>query len=184
MPGKKEFWCDLVMTQVGHTLTGAAIGVLCLPRGSSATHKAIHIAAFALLANLPDLPFPGWSHDRYEISHSLFVNVLLIVLVAAGLFFMPRARAGLGGWQVAAAGALAWLSHLLLDTFYNHGGGLAMFWPVSEARLAFPIAWFSIVQGPPFPITPATWRIFAIEFAAYLPALLLAILFKARQRAR
>jgi hypothetical protein len=172
------------MTQVGHALTGAAIGVLCLPRGSSATHKAFHIAAFALLANLPDLPFPGWSHDRYEISHSLFVNALLISLAAAGLIVMPRARASLGGWPVATAGALAWLSHLLLDTFYNHGGGLAMFWPFSEARLALPIAWFSIVQGPPFPITPATWRVYAIEFAAYLPALLLAILLRARWRTR
>lgn len=39
--------------------------------------------------------------------------------------------------------ALAWYSHLLLDTLYNHGYGLAMFWPVSDRSIALPVPWLS-----------------------------------------
>jgi hypothetical protein len=39
---------------------------------------------------------------------------------------MKGIRTRTGGWLVLAGGGVAWLSHLLLDTFYNHGLGLAM----------------------------------------------------------
>ncbi|MEQ8837161.1 MAG: hypothetical protein RID07_10200, partial [Lacipirellulaceae bacterium] len=45
--------------------------------------------------------------------------------------------------RMITAGVIAWGSHLLLDMFYNHGKGLAMFWPYSDARLALTIPWFS-----------------------------------------
>jgi membrane-bound metal-dependent hydrolase YbcI (DUF457 family) len=154
------------MTPVGHTLLGAAVGTLCLPRESSWQRTLGHTAAFMLLANLPDLPLPFWGHQRYEISHSLFVNLLLILAGLVVLGARPARRRQLGGWVVLAAGAGAWLSHLLLDSFYNHGRGVAMFWPFSEARLALPISWFSVVRHPP-PFTARMWKEFAVELGSF-----------------
>ena len=163
------------MTQVGHTLTGIAIGVACLPGGKPTHSKLIHLAAFGLLANIPDFPFKYWGHDRYYISHSLFVNLLLILIVSSAFIFLKGVRAKVGGWAVIVGGACAWLSHLLLDTFYNHGKGLLMFWPFSDRRLALPIPWFSVVKTPVLPLTPATVHILLIEFAFYGSILLIVI---------
>ncbi len=165
------------MTGTGHTLTGAAVGVMCMPRQASAQGKAVHLAVFVLLANLPDLSLRNWGHDRYDVSHSVFVNLLIIVVAAAILGSWKRANLWIGGWWVIAGGALAWLSHLLLDSFYSHGKGVAIFWPFSDARLVLPIPWFSVVESPP-PITAAIIREFLVEFASYFPLVLLAILIR------
>jgi hypothetical protein len=71
-------------------------------------------------------------------------------------------------------GASAWLSHLLLDSFYNHGKGISIFWPFSKARLALPIPWFDLGVGSPAHIM----HVFLIEFLSYFPWLVLAILFR------
>jgi hypothetical protein len=163
------------MTQVGHTLTGLAIGVLCLPSPTSRLTKAVHLAAFLLLANTPDFPFDNWGHDRYDISHSLFVNLLLITTAMLVVSFTPKLRAGIGGGPVITGAVIAWLSHLLLDSFYNHGLGVAIFWPFSPARLALPIPWFSLLPNSPPPFTAQVWRAYSIEFACYFPLLLAAI---------
>jgi membrane-bound metal-dependent hydrolase YbcI (DUF457 family) len=164
------------MTQVGNTLTGLAIGILCMPRGSRAASKVAHMAAFAVLANVPDIPLPGWSHERYDISHSIFVNLLLIGLVIFALALSRATRHRIGGWRVMAGGALTWLSHLLLDSFYNHGHGIAIFWPFSDARLVLPVSWFSVMPATPPPVTPQMLQIWLIEFAAYFPLVMLALL--------
>jgi hypothetical protein len=161
------------MTQVGHSLVGLAVGVMVAPRQLSWRGRLVYGATFAALANLPDLPAPNWGHDRYHISHSLFVNALLITLIWAALGWHAGLRGRLGGWAVAVGGGLAWLSHLPLDSFYNHGLGVAIFWPLSDASLVLPITWFSTVPSPP-PFTPAHWQEYAAEFASYAPAVLLA----------
>ena len=163
------------MTQVGHTLTGIALGAASAPRDATPGRIALHLVCFALLANMPDLPFPGWGHDAYHISHSVFVNLaliglLLIVVIAA----WGRIRK-MVEHHVVIAGIVAWLSHLLLDSFYNHGRGVAIFWPFSQARLALPIPWFSAVSGSPLRLDSYTLRACAVEFACYLPLVLLAI---------
>ena len=117
------------MTQVGHLLTGAAIGVLCKPDRTPPKWLTAYFGAFLLLANIPDLPFKNWGHDRYDISHSIFVNLFLIAMLAALLLFWKHFRSKIGGWKVIAGGMAAWLSHLLLDSFYSHGYGVAIFWP-------------------------------------------------------
>jgi hypothetical protein len=168
------------MTQVGHIMTGAALGVLCLPRTASRLRKVTHLSAFMLLSNVPDLPLKNWGHDRYYFSHSVFINLLAsaaLILVLAGL---PRLRAGIGGWTVTGLGSLAWLSHLLLDSFYNHGKGVAIFWPFSRARLVLPIPWLSVVPHLPPPVTPDLLRIFLVEFVTCLPLVVLAILIHRR----
>ncbi len=166
------------MTQTGHTLVGIAIGILSMPKGATTKAKAARLTAFALLANIPDFPLENWGHDRYDVSHSIFVNLLLIGIVVVFFAFLRNARTLIGGWQVLAGGALAWLSHLLLDSFYNHGQGIAIFWPFSEARLILPVPWFAVVQGLPPPITPQMVREFVVEFISYLPFVILATLIK------
>ena len=43
------------MTQVGHSITGAALGVLCLPQKASTIQAVTQVVAFVLLANIPDV---------------------------------------------------------------------------------------------------------------------------------
>lgn len=167
------------MTSVGHTLTGIAMGALAVPRNETRTYKWVVFNAFGLLANLPDLPLPGWGHSAYHVSHSLFVNLALIAAVGAGLALWPAARERLG-WRVALALGAVWLSHLLLDSFYNHGNGIGIFWPLSDAHLNLPIPWFSTVELDPWN-TAHNLRVFAIELAFYGALLVAAVAARLRR---
>lgn len=155
------------MTPIGHTLTGLTIGVLALPRAASRARVFLQLTTCGVLANVPDFPLPHWGHDRYDISHSLFVNLLLLGLMALLFAGWPTARQRVGGWPAIRGGGLAWLSHLLLDSFYNHGLGIAIFWPFSTARLVLPIVWFTALPSSPPPLTWATAQIFAVEGLVY-----------------
>ncbi len=159
------------MTLVGHMLTGAAIGVLCKPERVSKRWETIYFGVFLFLSLIPDLPFVNWGHHSYHISHSIFSNLVLItIMVVISSFLRDR----IAGWRVIVGGSMAWLSHLLLDSFYNHGAGIAIFWPFSEARLVLPIPWFSTVPAP-FRFTWYGVREYLVEFACYSCLLLLAI---------
>jgi len=52
------------------------------------------------------------------------------------------------GAKVLAAWSIAWFSHLLLDSMYAHGQGIAIFWPFSDAHLAMPVSWFETIRLP------------------------------------
>jgi membrane-bound metal-dependent hydrolase YbcI (DUF457 family) len=160
------------MTSVGHSMMGLAIGIFCAPQQTSTPWKVGYFAAFVVLPNIPDLPFPLWGHHRYDISHSLFVTLLLCLIMIALLGWRPNIRHSIGDWKVLGGGVTAWLSHLVLDSFYNHGRGVAIFWPLSDAHLALPIPWFSVAPFPPLSL--ALLRECGIEFACYLPVVLLA----------
>jgi hypothetical protein len=166
------------MTEVGHVLTGVTIGVVCIPERKSPRWRFIYYIVFSLLALVPDFKIRYWGHDRYYISHSVFTNLLAIMIVILLLTSRKGLIDRLGGWSVVIGGSLAWMSHLLLDTFYNHGKGLAMFWPISDARLALPIVWFSVVKHIPPPMTWETARILLIEFVCYGTLLLCVVLLK------
>ena len=43
------------------------------------------------------------------------------------------------GSRVLVAWSLAWLSHMVLDAMYNHGLGIGVFWPFSDAHLVLPL---------------------------------------------
>ncbi len=166
------------MTQVGHALTGTAIAVICLPKHTSGPYKFLHFAAFVALALVPDFRLPNWGHDKYYISHSLFINLLFIFGFVILLALFKNIRAKIGGWVVITCGAIAWLSHLLLDSFYNHGKGVAIFWPFSKGRLILPIPWLSVVKPLPPPITTELIKILLIEFVTFSPLVFLAILIR------
>jgi membrane-bound metal-dependent hydrolase YbcI (DUF457 family) len=155
------------MTPVGHSLFGASLAVAAMPRGASRRRRLAMLVSFAALANIPDLRLPMWGHERYDISHSIFVNAGLIALLAVTLVFLPRARRAVGGTAVIICGAAAWLSHLLLDSFYNHGKGVAILWPFSKGRLALPISWFDNLHLPLPHFGWHTARVMGIELLAY-----------------
>jgi hypothetical protein len=156
--------------------------VLCEPRQASAKRRLLQYGAFVLIANLPDLPVRGWGHDRYDISHSVVVASALFALAALVLVIWKAALVQIGGWRAFGFACAAWLSHLLLDSFYNHGQGIAIFWPLSQAHLALPIPWFSVVN--PLHLTPDVLREYLVEAASYVPLLLLAVLVKRAVAAR
>jgi membrane-bound metal-dependent hydrolase YbcI (DUF457 family) len=151
------------VTTVGHSLTGLSIATLVLPRGRSIAWYLIVGQFCIFFANLPDFPLPGWGHGNYHVSHSLFVTLFLIGVLALPLRWLPRRKHP--AESVLAAWSLAWLSHLVLDSMYAHGRGIGIFWPLSEAHLALPVPWFQTVSLPPF--TGHNLRVFAIEALAY-----------------
>jgi membrane-bound metal-dependent hydrolase YbcI (DUF457 family) len=130
------------MTPIGHTLTGLAIGYLAIPRATAFKPKTMLLAAFGLAASAPDLPLPYWGHFRYDISHSIFTTAAGVLAMEIVLAWRFRGR-GPVGWRVMLGLGLAWYSHLLLDSMYNHGYGLAIFWPVSAKSIALPVPWLS-----------------------------------------
>lgn len=172
------------MTQTGHILTGIAIGSLCMPVSSTTKRKVAHLIAFMFLANIPDFPLKNWGHDRYDISHSILVNLLMIGSAAVVALALKHVHIRSGGWTVLLGATLAWLSHLLLDSFYNDGYGLALLWPVSDARLILSIPWFEVVDGLPPPITPQMIRASLIEFVSYFPLVIIAMLIRRARIAR
>jgi hypothetical protein len=125
------------MTQIAHTFAGVALCVLSLPSPVSKTRCLVQLGLFAVLANIPDIPLPCWGHARYVISHSIFVNLILCLLILSATVWF-----GLASWRTVCLGMAAWFSHLLLDAFYSHGQGVGIFWPFSTATLALPIPGF------------------------------------------
>lgn len=129
------------MTTIGHALTGLAIGYLTIPDDMPRRPKLCALAIFAFIANIPDLPL-----GRYIISHSVFTVTIAIV---AGVIYSKIVFRNSPYFtnRMLLGAALAWYSHLLLDTMYNRAGeqGYEMFWPLSDARAALPIPW--LLQG-------------------------------------
>ncbi len=172
------------MTQIGHALAGIGIGILGLRPRLRRRAIAARLAVFALLANIPDVEVQGWGHYRYNVSHSLIVTlacILLAMIVFKTVALLTKRRFD---WWLILFGSFAWLSHLLLDTFYNHGQGIGLFWPLSDARVALPIPWFEVVQVIPPPITTQLLREIAVEAAFYGLFVLLASVYVRWRNAR
>jgi len=156
------------MTFVGHSLVGASLAQAVIPAGASWRRWLFIVHLYVLLAFLPDLPLPGWGHNLYFFSHSLFVNVLFMV-PATGLVLYFQARREVSVYPVLVGAAAAWLSHFPLDAIYNHGQGVAVYWPFSEAVLNLPLPWFTTLDMRQ-PLTAAyNARVFLVEGAFYLP---------------
>jgi membrane-bound metal-dependent hydrolase YbcI (DUF457 family) len=164
------------MSPIGHTLVGASIGMIAIPQDMQKGKQASVFAAFILLANLPDfsLFLLYWEIQGYAVGHSLFVILALAIFVAFILrtfrFYFPQ----ISRWRVILGGATCCLSHLLLDSFYNHGQGIPIYWPMSTAHLALPLPWFGHWPvTPPF-LTWETVRVSFIECLIYGPFLIVA----------
>jgi hypothetical protein len=155
------------VTPLGHSITGATIGVLAVPSAWRPWAKTAVVVTYAVLANVPDFWLPHWGHERYDVSHSIFVNGAIIVALALPLLASSRFRRHKGACWVVLGAAAAWLSHLLLDMFYNHNRGLAMFWPLSGARLSLAIPWLGALGGHFNRFDAHTVRVLLIELASF-----------------
>jgi membrane-bound metal-dependent hydrolase YbcI (DUF457 family) len=165
------------MTPVGHSLTGATLFFIFRQYPAGRT-QPLAILAFIICANIPDLRIPYWGHHRYFVSHSIFVTLAAILILAILLAMVKAACAKMPHPRILLGCALAWVSHLLLDSFYNHARGIAIFWPFSNARLSLPIPCFSTLQASPPPLNAHTLKVFAIELAVYVPILMLVAIAK------
>ena len=171
------------MSPVGHSIFGLTLAALAVPwlpkltndrltnRRTSRFFLLAVPVVFVALASLPDWPIPNWGHDRYRISHSLFVNLALIFLVAV-IWWLIKPLHRTVSLRIFAFGIMAWLSHLLLDTLYAHGRGLAMFWPFSETRVSMPIPWFQVLNTNVPMWHTRNLSVFGYEALVYTPILI------------
>lgn len=150
------------MTTVGHSLLGIAVGVAVVPTRWTTAKKLALVSLFVGLANVPDWPLPLWGHSRYDVSHSILTNALLIGLACGGMLLWRRGRDYMGGAVVIVSAGVAWFSHILLDSLYNHGRGVAAFWPISQARLNLAVPWFETLSPGDF-FAQNAGRIFLTE---------------------
>jgi len=168
------------MTTVGHSLTGLSLAVLTLPRGKTLLWYLVVGHFFVFFANVPDFPLPGWGHASYHVSHSIFLTALLASLLAL-LLLLPKFSTQVGKRVVLAWGA-AWFSHMLLDAMYNHGRGIGIFWPFSDAHLVLPVPWFETLTWPPK--SDHNLRVFLIELGVYGALLCTSLFIRSRRRSR
>lgn len=168
------------MTPIGHTLTGLAIGYLAVPRDTPPKQKAITLGVFALLASAPDLPFPYWGHNDYRISHSLIMTTLGILLIGGFFAFKYRGRPPFTPTMLIA-GAIAWYSHIFLDTLYNHAIGLEVGWPLFDYRMSWPVPWLS--PGNKLDVfSMHNVKVALFEFLTFGPLLMFAVFWRTMTR--
>lgn len=125
------------MASIGHLATGALIGAVYARATDSRPLPAM--AAFAALALAPDLdllaiPFSprGTPLGHRVMTHALPFAAVASVVVALAMGKRPH-RLLLG-----VLSFLAVASHGVLDAFTRHGQGPALWWPITNARYAFP----------------------------------------------
>lgn len=73
--------------------------------------------------------------------------------------------------------AIAWFSHLLLDSLYNHAIGMHIYWPFSEAKFALPVSWLSIGDKDHI-FSLHNVKVALLEILTFGPLLLLAFVMK------
>ena len=164
------------MTPFGHTLVGLTIGYTAIPRAVPPRQKLYCLAAFALLANLPDLPLPFWGHPHAYASHSIAVCLMGSVVFGGLLLWRYRGRFPFMP-RIILAGSLAWLSHMILDAMYSWGVGLPIAWPFGRARLALPVSWLHIANKSHV-FSMHNFRVAIYEVLTFGPPLLAVLLAK------
>ena len=168
------------MTTIGHSVTGLSIAVLILPKGRSLIWYLLVGHFFVFFANIPDFPLKNWGHASYHVSHSIFVTGLLASFLLL-LLLNPAFKRQIGA-KIVFWWSITWLSHMLLDSFYNHGRGIGIFWPFSDAHLAFPLPWFETLTWPPK--TMENRQIFLTELRFYGALLLVCVWIRSRSKSR
>jgi inner membrane protein len=160
------------VASLGHALVGVAAWQVARRRlgaGPSGWAGALGWAALALVPDLDvvafrfGIPYAAPFGHR-GATHSLAFAALL------GLVVLAWTRR----WSVGLLAAAVVASHPLLDMLTDGGQGVALWWPLSSARLFFPVR--------PLPVAPigtrlASWRgarVLAVEAVVFAPLVWLA----------
>jgi hypothetical protein len=168
------------MTSLGHSLVGASIGLACLPAFKRMRSRLLFLVGIIAVASLPDWPLPGWGHYRLDISHSVIVNSGLILGITLAIYGLGRPT--LRTYRCAAAGAaVAWLSHILMDTLYVDSA-MVIFWPLSATGVSLPVPWLYTMPHVPPPFDGKILKIFWYEALTFMPFFILAAIWRKSRR--
>ncbi len=129
------------MENITHSLVGATIAELALPRNATPAQRRTFFTVGIIAANLPDadllytriMPSPlGYLLHHRGYTHTLGGLVILAALIGA-VMLTPRLRATIAGangrfWALVAA---ALLSHVVLDSWNSYG--VHPFWPINSS---------------------------------------------------
>ena len=159
------------MTIVGHSLVATTLAILFTPASRTVRQKALFICVFVFAAHIPDLPLPGWGHWQYHISHSIMVNMVLMASTVMLLCYLKYIKLW-GSYRIVIGVLITWLSHFLLDSLYNHGNGIGIFWPFTDNKLSLPLPWFATLQNSPSVLSQHNLKVFFMEFLFYFPVFL------------
>lgn len=178
------------MASLGHVVVGLAIASVherFAPRDLTLRKRITNAAVFSVLALAPDFDVVGFRFGvEYgsPFGHRGALHSLLAA-VAIGLAFAPiiaremRTRSAI----TAACAVAAVMSHGLLDTLTDGGLGVALLWPLSDARFFAPVQ--------PIPVAPIGRAFLSmrglhcavVEVAMFSPLLLLALVVRSKRRA-
>jgi inner membrane protein len=171
------------MSLLGHIAVGVSVA-----RGVTRTTEPRPVldrrmVGLAGLAMLPDIDFllhdlaPRVAlFDHRGPSHSLLVAVVVGSLV--GLVLLARGHPDGAAWGLLAIAVVA--SHGLLDLFGDTTLGVALLWPISDARILAP---WHILPNPPAVLSWGTLWDVGVEAVVFVPAWLYAF-WPRRQRDR
>jgi len=150
-----------------------------MPRLARPSRRWAFLAGFAVLGSVPDMPLRQLGRFNYAIRHSLFVNLAVIGVIWLAASLVARFARKTLPRRIMLFATAAWLSHLLLDSFYNHGEGVSIGWPLVPWRLNLPIPWFSTLRGW-YAWDLHTLRVVAIEGAFYGGLLAICLMIRLR----
>lgn len=166
------------MTPFGHAIVGVSCGSLVIPSKLTLWQRMLSAFLFAMIACAPDIALKGWGHDKYYFSHSIFVNLGLILFLLVAWIALSSLFKLKKNLKIAIGLSCAWLSHLLLDSFYNHGQGIRIFWPLSDSALALPIPWLDVMDASLPYFAWHNTKIHLIEVVTFIPILFLSLLLR------
>ena len=168
------------MASCGHIAIGMAAGRLHTPRGAPLRTLAPAMAGYALLASLPDADIAGYFLGvpyTSDFGHRGAFHSLSFGVLSAGAFAgLARLLLRQPLRRTLPLALVASLSHPLLDTMTDGGHGIALLWPLSEARVFAPIR-----PIPVAPLSPLAWmsswgaKVVAGELVLFGPVLLFAL---------
>jgi membrane-bound metal-dependent hydrolase YbcI (DUF457 family) len=166
------------MSLLGHVAIGVATARLITPAGEPPGLLRARMVVLAALAMLPDIDFLFEAHAPYVgplahrgASHSFATAILVGAIIAVAIKLRGGRRAVV--WGLLASAVVA--SHGVLDWFGASDLGVALLWPLSDARSLAP---WHFLPNPSWPglVSAHGLSELALEFAVFLPFWLYAFL--------
>jgi inner membrane protein len=159
------------VSALGHVAVGVATARFITRGDSTPQVLAERMLSFSVLALLPDLdlllPAVGSSLSPFAhrgAAHSLLAAAIVGVTIALAI----RASGGQDSvkWGLLATAVVA--SHPILDLFSETDLGVALLWPISNARFLAP---WHLLPNPPWPgvFSPFGLRQLGLELVLFLP---------------